>query len=298
MLPSELTGMWSRWKQLHKQFWSSKTLSGAVWPHLGAQGTADNHKELTDNASFFVIFQASLFKHRVPPKTGLFESKLQWGSVFCGIGWLTHSRDFGRVRLRAQNSPLTEVSTGSGITVWRQERSPSRLGRGKSETVAVTHPEQADRRRHITETAQSRPFRDITAPCQHETQRASRPREGSGASLRGRRLQLAAGGDVAGSALRCSGALPASFPVDPQCPWRARVLLMMLVMNSRWEQINERVRNCSETILQFINTTMKMPVKLWYKYTQALKKLFFLLMREEFKITSFCLEQHCQGKIS
>ena len=118
------------------------------------------------------------------------------------------------------------------------------------------------------------------------------------ASLRGRRLQLAAGGDVAGSALRCSGALPASFPVDPQCPWRARVLLMMLVMNSRWEQINEHVRNCSETILRFINTTMKMPVKLWYKYTQALKKLFFLLMREEFKITSFCLEQHCQGKIS
>lgn len=75
-------------------------------------------------------------------------------------------------------------------------------------------------------------------------------------------------------------------------------LLVMLVMNSRWEQINERVRNCSEATLRFINTTMKMPVKLWYEYTQALKKLFFLLMKEGFKITSFCPEQHCQGKLS
>ena len=170
------------------------------------------------NGSFFVIFQASLFKHWVPSKTGLSESKLQWGSVSCGIGWLTRSRDFGRVWLRAQNSPLTEVSTGSAITVWRQERSPSRLGRGKSETVAVTHPEQAAQRRHITETAQPRPFWDITAPCQLETQRASRPLEGSGASLRGRCLQPAVGGDVRGSALRCSGALLASFPVDPSMP--------------------------------------------------------------------------------
>lgn len=271
----EPTLLWSRWNSVHLR------LSGVVWPHLGAQGTADNHKELTDNASFFVIFQASLFKHWAFSKTGLSKGKLQWGSVSCGTGWLTRLRGFSR-------TPHWQEKSG---------RSPSRLGRGKSETVAVTHPEQADQSSHITETAQSRPFRDITAPCQLETQRASRPPEGSGASLLGR-LQPAAGGDVAGSALRCSAALPASFPVDPQCPWREQVLLVMLVMNSRWEQINERVRNCRETILRFINTTMKMPVKLWYKYTHALKKLFFLLMREEFKITSFCLEQLCQGKIS
>lgn len=58
-------------------------------------------------------------------------------------------------------------------------------------------------------------------------------------------------------ALGCMAALSASFPVGPLCPTREHALLVMLVMNCCWEQINECVRNGSGTASQFLNTTVK-----------------------------------------